>query len=101
MLPTNPAQLKPKLPAQKPNHHHQKPPPPPPYKHRPFPPPAAGPDHIPKPLTPSDLPERYRPAYRKVRTVVVMLPIAIVTSYVLYQRVVLGEERKVLVKKED
>jgi hypothetical protein len=27
-----------------------------------------------------------------------MLPIAIVTSYVLYQRVVLGEERKVLVK---
>jgi hypothetical protein len=34
-----------------------------------------------------------------VTATIVALPIAIVTSYFLYQRLVLGEERKVLVVK--
>ncbi|RPA97357.1 hypothetical protein L873DRAFT_1809897 [Choiromyces venosus 120613-1] len=74
-------------------------PPPPPSPHPQYRPPHPPQAQIPRPQTPADLPEKYRPAYRRVRTVVVMLPIAIVTSYVLYQRVVLGEERKVLVRK--
>ncbi|KAL5353169.1 hypothetical protein ACLOAV_001202 [Pseudogymnoascus australis] len=44
------------------------------------------------------LPKGYKPVARKVTMVIVALPIAIVTSYVLWQRLVLGEEQKVLVK---
>ncbi|KAH7400257.1 hypothetical protein BKA64DRAFT_707944 [Cadophora sp. MPI-SDFR-AT-0126] len=40
------------------------------------------------------LPKNYKPVARKVTMAIVALPIAIVTSYVLYQRLVLGEEKK-------
>ncbi|RFU25590.1 hypothetical protein B7463_g10754, partial [Scytalidium lignicola] len=43
------------------------------------------------------LPPNYKPVARKITMTMVALPIAIVTSYVLYQRLVLGEERKHLV----
>ncbi|KAH8816560.1 hypothetical protein F5884DRAFT_852996 [Xylogone sp. PMI_703] len=46
------------------------------------------------------LPSNYKPVARKVTMTLVALPIAIVTSYVLYQRLVLGEEQKRLVKLE-
>ncbi|KAI5803736.1 hypothetical protein EDC01DRAFT_775220 [Geopyxis carbonaria] len=39
---------------------------------------------------------RYRAAEKNIRVAIVALPVAIVTSYVLYQRVIVGEERKVL-----
>jgi len=44
------------------------------------------------------LPKNYKPIARKVTMAIVAMPIAIVTSYVLYQRLVLGEDRKLLVK---
>ncbi|KAI9879487.1 MAG: hypothetical protein M1830_008363 [Pleopsidium flavum] len=47
------------------------------------------------------LPEKYKPAARRITFVIVALPIAIVTSYVLYQRLVLGQERKRLIRLED
>ncbi|XMA11904.1 hypothetical protein WAI453_004695 [Rhynchosporium graminicola] len=43
------------------------------------------------------LPKNYKGVARKVTTAIVALPIAIVTSYVLYQRLVMGEEKKMLV----
>ncbi|KAE8441093.1 hypothetical protein EG329_005888 [Mollisiaceae sp. DMI_Dod_QoI] len=43
------------------------------------------------------LPNNYKSTARKVTMTIVALPIAIVTSYVLYQRLVLGEEPKKLV----
>ncbi|KAH7327440.1 hypothetical protein BKA65DRAFT_510601 [Rhexocercosporidium sp. MPI-PUGE-AT-0058] len=43
------------------------------------------------------LPKNYKPVARKVTMAIVALPILIVTSYVLYQRLVLGEEKKMLV----
>ncbi|TVY52124.1 hypothetical protein LCER1_G005115 [Lachnellula cervina] len=44
------------------------------------------------------LPANYKLAARKVTMAIVAAPILIVTSYVLYERLVLGEERKLLVK---
>ncbi|KFY32856.1 hypothetical protein V495_08661, partial [Pseudogymnoascus sp. VKM F-4514 (FW-929)] len=44
------------------------------------------------------LPPGYKPVARKVTMTIVALPIAIVTSYVLWQRLVMGEEQKVLVR---
>ncbi|TVY89806.1 hypothetical protein LAWI1_G002974 [Lachnellula willkommii] len=44
------------------------------------------------------LPPNYKMAARKVTMAIVAAPILIVTSYVLYERLVLGEERKLLVK---
>ncbi|KFZ16378.1 hypothetical protein V502_05120, partial [Pseudogymnoascus sp. VKM F-4520 (FW-2644)] len=44
------------------------------------------------------LPKGYKPVARKVTMVIVALPIALVTSYVLWQRLVMGEEQKVLLK---
>lgn len=43
------------------------------------------------------LPPNYKSVARKVTSAIVALPIAIGTSYWLYQRLVLGEEQKVLV----
>ncbi|KAF8541620.1 hypothetical protein BDD12DRAFT_828550, partial [Trichophaea hybrida] len=54
-------------------------------------------NRIPMPLSPQELPEKYKYAERRVRTAIIALPIAIVTSWVLYNRLVQGEERKVLV----
>jgi len=47
---------------------------------------------------PTDLPANYKPVARRVTLAIVALPIAIVTSWVLYQRLILGEERKHLVR---
>ncbi|MCJ1258985.1 hypothetical protein MMC24_006819 [Lignoscripta atroalba] len=47
------------------------------------------------------LPDKYKPAARRITFVMVALPIAIVTSWVLWQRLVLGEERKRLVRPEE
>lgn len=76
-------------------------------------------DGIPRPLSPQELPAKYKGAEIKVRLVIIALPIAIVTSWVLYQRceyvvypkrvdtnvacveVVNGVERKRLANKED
>ncbi|KAI9852784.1 MAG: hypothetical protein M1824_001718 [Vezdaea acicularis] len=44
------------------------------------------------------LPAGYAGTARKITYVIVALPIAIVTSWVLYDRLVLGTERKVLVR---
>ncbi|KAL3425535.1 hypothetical protein PVAG01_02326 [Phlyctema vagabunda] len=43
------------------------------------------------------LPPNYKSAARKVTVAIVAMPILLVTSYILYQRLVLGEERKRLV----
>ncbi|KAA6407465.1 MAG: hypothetical protein FRX48_08708 [Lasallia pustulata] len=43
------------------------------------------------------LPEKYKPAARRFTYAIVALPIALVTSYVVFQRLVLGQERKRLV----
>ncbi|KAI9051771.1 hypothetical protein LZ554_004038 [Drepanopeziza brunnea f. sp. 'monogermtubi'] len=43
------------------------------------------------------LPKNYKPVARKVSAAIVAMPILIVTSYVLYQRLVLGQEKKLLV----
>ncbi|KAH9209832.1 hypothetical protein DL95DRAFT_449150 [Leptodontidium sp. 2 PMI_412] len=53
-----------------------------------------------RPNTPGSqqLPKNYKPVARKVTMAIVALPILIVTSYVLYQRLVLGEEKKMLVQ---
>ncbi|KAH8144432.1 uncharacterized protein LAJ45_11600 [Morchella importuna] len=56
------------------------------------------PDGIPRPLSPGELPSKYKPAERRVRVMIIALPIAIVTSWVLWNRLVKGEERKVLVR---
>lgn len=45
-----------------------------------------------KPAEP--LPSKYKPAARRVTLAMVAAPIAIVTSWVLYERLVLGHERK-------
>ncbi|EWC48143.1 hypothetical protein DRE_07779 [Drechslerella stenobrocha 248] len=50
--------------------------------------------------TPPGLPTGYRAAATKVTLIIVALPIAIVTSYLMYKRVVLGEEPRVLGKSE-
>ncbi|OCL11065.1 hypothetical protein AOQ84DRAFT_361854 [Glonium stellatum] len=42
------------------------------------------------------LPAKYKPAARRIMAIMVALPIAIVTGYELYQRLVLGEERKLM-----
>ncbi|KAA8894001.1 hypothetical protein FN846DRAFT_904893 [Sphaerosporella brunnea] len=55
---------------------------------------------IPTPLSPQELPAKYKSAERKVRTAIVALPIAIVTSWVLYNRLIKGEERKTLPRLE-
>ncbi|KAI9815978.1 MAG: hypothetical protein M1827_001970 [Pycnora praestabilis] len=47
------------------------------------------------------LPDKYKSAARRITMAIVALPIAIVTSYVLYQRVVMGEERKRLVPRPE
>ncbi|KAL7268321.1 hypothetical protein RUND412_009060 [Rhizina undulata] len=57
-------------------------------------PPHTPPPKIPRPLSPQELPEKYRSAERKVRMIIVALPIAIVTSWFLYNRLVNGEEQK-------
>ncbi|KAF2141000.1 uncharacterized protein K452DRAFT_309452 [Aplosporella prunicola CBS 121167] len=44
------------------------------------------------------LPAKYRPAARRITAAIVAAPIAIVTSYFLYQRLVQGEQRKVLAR---
>ncbi|EPS42156.1 hypothetical protein H072_3874 [Dactylellina haptotyla CBS 200.50] len=49
---------------------------------------------IPIPRTPEELPAKYRPAATKVKLIIVALPIAIVSSYMLYKRLVMGEEPK-------
>ncbi|KAF2402807.1 hypothetical protein EJ06DRAFT_554378 [Trichodelitschia bisporula] len=46
------------------------------------------------PPRPGDLADKYKPAARRVTAIIVALPIAIVTSYFLYERVVLGVEQK-------
>lgn len=46
----------------------------------------------------NQVPPNYKPVARKVTMAIVAMPIVIVTSWVLYQRLVLGEERKLLVK---
>ncbi|MCJ1359918.1 MAG: hypothetical protein MMC33_009921 [Icmadophila ericetorum] len=44
------------------------------------------------------IPEKYKPAARKITATMVALPIAFVTSWILYDRLVLGNEKKRLVK---
>ncbi|RDW69915.1 hypothetical protein BP5796_08312 [Coleophoma crateriformis] len=46
------------------------------------------------------LPPNYKPVARKVTMAIVAMPILIVTSYVLYQRLALGEDQKRLVPLE-
>ncbi|PMD50998.1 uncharacterized protein K444DRAFT_620180 [Hyaloscypha bicolor E] len=46
----------------------------------------------------SPLPKNYKSVANKVTMAIVAMPIAIVTSWVLYERLVLGEDRKHLVK---
>ncbi|MCJ1464328.1 hypothetical protein MMC07_002941 [Pseudocyphellaria aurata] len=43
------------------------------------------------------LPPNYNATARRVTSVIIALPIVIYTSYILYERLVLGEERKKLV----
>ncbi|TGZ82788.1 hypothetical protein EX30DRAFT_339066, partial [Ascodesmis nigricans] len=65
------------------------PPPPPPQARRitkPGPPPQA-----PKPKF---TPTQYKSTQRKVQSIIIALPIALVTSWVLYDRLYLGTERK-------
>ncbi|KIW01533.1 uncharacterized protein PV09_07011 [Verruconis gallopava] len=45
---------------------------------------------------PGELPAKYKPALRRVQAIIVALPIVIVTSYMLYERLVLGVEPKKL-----
>ncbi|EPE26740.1 hypothetical protein GLAREA_02654 [Glarea lozoyensis ATCC 20868] len=54
----------------------------------------------PRPAGNSGLPPSYNNVARKVTMAIVAAPIAIVTSYVLYQRLVLKEEQKYLVQPE-
>ncbi|KAI5808509.1 hypothetical protein DFH27DRAFT_539494 [Peziza echinospora] len=94
----------PSNPPSKPRHPHIHPPP-----HRtpniPKPPTIdilpGGPNttHIPRPLSSAQLPAKYKSAERKVRLIIIALPIAIVTSWVLYKRLVEGEERKRFIPK--
>jgi hypothetical protein len=56
---------------------------------------------IPTPLSYKELPSKYKPAERKVRAVIIALPVAIVTSWVLYERLFLGQEQKVLVPRPE
>ncbi|KAH8669690.1 hypothetical protein BGZ60DRAFT_357039, partial [Tricladium varicosporioides] len=44
------------------------------------------------------LPQNYKSAARKVTMTIVALPIAIVTSYVLYQRLILGQDKSELIR---
>jgi len=61
------------------------------------PPPAPFP-HTTRPHAPPPPPRReYKPVALRVTLAMVAAPIAIVTSYVLFQRLVLGQERKKLV----
>ncbi|RPB27673.1 hypothetical protein L211DRAFT_834530, partial [Terfezia boudieri ATCC MYA-4762] len=41
---------------------------------------------VPRPLTSRDLPPKYKAAERRVRTVIIAMPIALVTSWVLWKR---------------
>ncbi|PMD17172.1 hypothetical protein NA56DRAFT_281167 [Hyaloscypha hepaticicola] len=52
----------------------------------------------PNPTSGNPLPKNYKSVANKVTMAIVAMPIAIVTSWVLYERLVLGEERKNLVK---
>ncbi|PBP18179.1 hypothetical protein BUE80_DR010732 [Diplocarpon rosae] len=47
------------------------------------------------------LPKNYKPVARRVTAAIVALPIALVTGYVLYQRLVLGQEKKTLASQQD
>ncbi|KAK6349271.1 hypothetical protein TWF730_010021 [Orbilia blumenaviensis] len=47
---------------------------------------------IPIPTTPDELPAKYRAAHTRVKLIIIALPIAIVSSYMLYKRVYLGEQ---------
>ncbi|KAJ6256794.1 hypothetical protein Dda_8662 [Drechslerella dactyloides] len=59
------------------------------------------PADIPIPRTPGELPAKYRPAAIKVTLLIVALPVAIVSSYLVYKRLYLGEDRRRLVPPED
>jgi hypothetical protein len=102
---------------------HPSPPPPRPFKSGPPPPPATKP--APKPITADPIPptenwfekepldpargraaservvregildSRYKPASRRVTAIICALPVFLVTSWMLYQREVLGVEQKV------
>ncbi|KAF8442754.1 hypothetical protein BGX38DRAFT_1201068 [Terfezia claveryi] len=75
-----------------PSHRHQR-------QNRPFPGdrlPGQNLPHVPRPLTSRDLPLKYKAAERRVRTVIIAVPIALMTSWVLWKRFVLGEKRKSL-----
>ncbi|KAK6527186.1 hypothetical protein TWF281_010378 [Arthrobotrys megalospora] len=47
---------------------------------------------IPIPTTPEELPAKYKSAHTKVKLIIIALPVAIVSSYMLYKRVYLGEQ---------
>ncbi|EGX54130.1 hypothetical protein TWF173_008448 [Orbilia oligospora] len=47
---------------------------------------------IPIPTTPEELPAKYKAAHTRVKLIIIALPIAIVSSYMLYKRVYLGEQ---------
>ncbi|KAK6508587.1 hypothetical protein TWF506_010671 [Arthrobotrys conoides] len=47
---------------------------------------------IPIPTTPEELPAKYKAAHTRVKLIIIALPIAIVSSYMLYKRVYLGEK---------
>ncbi|KAF8471782.1 hypothetical protein BDZ91DRAFT_716532 [Kalaharituber pfeilii] len=51
---------------------------------------------VPRPLSAKELPRKYKDAERRVRTAIIALPIALVTSWVLWKRLVQGEERRKL-----
>ncbi|KAK6347268.1 hypothetical protein TWF696_007340 [Orbilia brochopaga] len=52
------------------------------------------PADIPIPQTAAELPAKYRPAATKVTLLIVALPVAIVSSYLVYKRLYLGEDRR-------
>ncbi|KAK6512487.1 hypothetical protein TWF481_001372 [Arthrobotrys musiformis] len=47
---------------------------------------------IPIPTRPEELPAKYKAAHTKVKLIIIALPIAIVSSYMLYKRIYLGEQ---------
>ncbi|KAK6538640.1 hypothetical protein TWF694_010218 [Orbilia ellipsospora] len=55
---------------------------------------------IPIPSSPGELPAKYKPAERRVKLIIIALPVALVSSYLLYKRLVLGEEQRRLPPKK-
>ncbi|MCJ1243871.1 hypothetical protein MMC30_001068 [Trapelia coarctata] len=57
----------------------------------------AHPSRPPPKINDGRVPDKYKPAARRITYAMVAMPIAIVTSYVLWNRLVMGQERKRLV----